>query len=458
MTAAAKKPIVHVVHCIDTEGPLDETIEATFERLRTVFGIALEPTPGNLKRLQGGEIDLGGQTAAVKRMLDPNLLGYKRNWGEIDRMLEQITARPFRMALPDSAGNGWQYNWFCVDHVGYLENPRRRSLGHHLVFDHYQQLCQREGNRQDRIFFHYHPLPHNRRANASATSYLNNNHLFEILARKVIERRWFPTVFRPGFHVTRPDSHWFLEQWIPFDYANQASDTVDDQPDISGGRFGDWRRGPKVWGAYHPNHDDYQIEGCCRRWIFRCLNMEARQNALTRKDVDAAFIQAQETGSAVLAFANHDFRDMASEIDKVRGLIANSAARYPGVDFCYTDAIEAARSHLGLNDVPPLGMELEVSFRDAESLVLHISSAEPLFGPQPFLAIKDRQGNFWHDNFDFTLNPQHWSYTFDWQTCPPEALSMSGIAGVGAAGQAEIILFDPASGSVEKTLLNGVGA
>ena len=32
---------VHVVHCIDTEGPLHESVEATFERLKRIF----EPRP-----------------------------------------------------------------------------------------------------------------------------------------------------------------------------------------------------------------------------------------------------------------------------------------------------------------------------------------------------------------------------------------------------------------------------
>ena len=36
-----EKPILHIVHCIDTEGPLDEDIYATFERLNYIFGIKL---------------------------------------------------------------------------------------------------------------------------------------------------------------------------------------------------------------------------------------------------------------------------------------------------------------------------------------------------------------------------------------------------------------------------------
>jgi hypothetical protein len=45
-------PIVYVVNCIDTEGPLNETIEATFERLNAIFGVELEPTESNLIAIQ----------------------------------------------------------------------------------------------------------------------------------------------------------------------------------------------------------------------------------------------------------------------------------------------------------------------------------------------------------------------------------------------------------------------
>lgn len=35
---------VYVVHCIDTEGPLYESVEATFERLKEIFHIDLDPS------------------------------------------------------------------------------------------------------------------------------------------------------------------------------------------------------------------------------------------------------------------------------------------------------------------------------------------------------------------------------------------------------------------------------
>ena len=36
----------------------------------------------------------------------------------------------------DSFGNGWVFNWHCLDHVGYINNPRRRDMGYHNIFDY----------------------------------------------------------------------------------------------------------------------------------------------------------------------------------------------------------------------------------------------------------------------------------------------------------------------------------
>ena len=64
-----------------------------------------------------------------------------------------------------------------------------------------------------------------RREGHSATHYFAHNPvIFQILARRILDRMWFPCVNRPGFHTTRPDSHWLMEQFIPFDYANQSTD------------------------------------------------------------------------------------------------------------------------------------------------------------------------------------------------------------------------------------------
>jgi hypothetical protein len=129
---------VFVVHCVDTEGPLHESVEATFERLRSIFGLELEPSVALLHRLQRGEEDLGGKEAAVQKVVDPHLLAYNDTWDKVDALLADCLSGEFRARVTDSAGGGWVYSWFCVDHVDYQGNPRRRDIGYHNVFDHYR--------------------------------------------------------------------------------------------------------------------------------------------------------------------------------------------------------------------------------------------------------------------------------------------------------------------------------
>ena len=111
------EPIVYVVHCVDTEGPLYESLEATFERLRSLFSLEFEASAETLRRLQNREMDLGGLEDDVARVVDPHLLAYNDDWSKIDAMLDRIVSRDFRERVPDSFGRGWIFNWYCLDHV-----------------------------------------------------------------------------------------------------------------------------------------------------------------------------------------------------------------------------------------------------------------------------------------------------------------------------------------------------
>ena len=46
--------------------------------------------------------------------------------------------------------------------------------------------------------------------------------IWETLVRRIFERNFFPSCVRCGFQAERPDVHWFLEQYIPFDLTNAS--------------------------------------------------------------------------------------------------------------------------------------------------------------------------------------------------------------------------------------------
>ena len=431
--------ILYVVHCIDTEGPLKEDLSATFTRLKNIFRIELEPTIENLRKLQNKELDLGNHTDAIADLLAPELLRYNEDWNSIDLMLEEILSQDFRQKMLDDSGLGWVYSWHCMDHVGFAENPRHKDYGYGSIYRHYRKKLDDSMSIRDELNWHFHPYSITRHPLHAATSYANSYHeLIQILCRRILDEHWFPVVNRPGFHSERPDSHFFLEQWIPFDYANQFTEEETNQPDLTGGRFGDWTRAPKSWRGYHPSHDDYQREGSCNRTIFRCLNLGTRLRTLKEDNVREAFEEAQTYGRAVLAFADHDWRDLRPDISKLQEMLCKVKVEYPNVQIRFSGAEEAAVAVSGYegNRTPVIQMELvenrlEVEVVDGE-----------IFGPQPFLAIKSKDGNYYHDNLDVQIHRKKWVYIFDELTLHLDAIKTIAVGSAGKYGKYCVVSLD----------------
>ncbi|MBF0250961.1 MAG: hypothetical protein HQL35_10070 [Alphaproteobacteria bacterium] len=429
------KNVVLVVHAVDTEGPLYESLDATFVRVRELHGITRLPqTRDTLERLRRGEVDLNGKEAAVQDMLNTHLLSYHEDWTQIDRMLERIMAPDFRNQLPDSFGGGWVFNWHCLDLVGFKANPRRRALGYHVVFDHYKDAMKWYPDCRDALHFHFHPMSTYQEAHRSATSIINSPELWQTVSRRIIEREWFPSAFRAGFHVERPDLHWFLEQWIPFDFSNLAVENTADlekSRDTKNGRGGDWRQAPTDWSIYQPSHDNYQVPGNCRRWIARAQNVMNRYAAIDQHEVDKAFSRAQQGKPTIMTVTTHDFRDMGAEVDHVRTLIADASARFPDVKFKYCEGVEAFRMALGYDAAEDQGLELEVILNpspenDLPNMTIRTVKGE-VFGPQPWLAIETMGKRFIHDNLDFGLSGDEWYYVFHDSTLPLHDVRRIGI-------------------------------
>ena len=446
--------VVYVVHAIDTEGPLHESLKATFYRLKSIFDVNLAPSKETLKKLQHKEIDLKEKEEAVANLVAPRRLEMNSTWDKLDNMLDTITSNEFRNKYPDSIGNGWIYNWFCMDHVGFNgRNPRRRDIGFHNIFDHYQEYMELNNIARDSIQFHYHPLAPINDANHSGTTYLNSSNIYDILTRKVIDRLWFPAAYRPGFHTERPDSNWFLEQWIPFDFANQSMDKVqNNQPDLSKARFGDWRRAPISWIPYNPDLYDYQKKGSCNRYIARCLNMEARHRELQPSDVELAFEEAQQHGKSLLSFTNHDFRDMIPEINKIWNMISNVSKQYDDVIFQHVNAVEGYRKTLDLSQKTPPDFDVEI-INDDNFSKLNVSVNHEIFGVQPFLALKTKTNDYIWQNFDFE-SKNKWSFTFDYSNIEIKAIDKIGIAANTSTGVTEVVVLDAHTGEKKKKVLN----
>lgn len=426
--------IVPVVHCIDTEGPLYESLETKFERLETIFGIShLSPTAENFDKICRGELNLGGKEKLAQEVFSSHLSHFMGTWEAVEEMVRQAASPSFRSRIQDSFGNPYVYNWFCMDHAGYEVNPRRRDLGYLKVSDRYAGWLKEGLLAKDGFHWHFHPMSIYKEAHRCGTSLLNSPHIWEGLARRIIDRKWFPSCVRAGFQSERPDIHWFLEQYIPFDFSNTSVEdtaSLEGQADLAQGRSGDWRRAPKDWDVYHPSHDDYQIPGNCRRWIARSLNALNRFANLDAFEVEKAFAQANEGKRTLLGIASHDFRDLSPEVDYVRELLQKVQKRYPDVKFKFCEALEAFRFVAYANELgTPLELELKLtrSNNGTPSFITIQTLQGEVFGPQPFLAIKTRSGCYIHDNLDFGLDGRSWRYVFDVETVLPDDLLVVGV-------------------------------
>jgi hypothetical protein len=421
-------PLLHIVHCIDTEGPLKETLKDTFSRINKIYKTKLKPTKSNLVKIQNRKINLGNNMNAIAEMVSPKLLNYNYSWKKLNKMLKIVSSNKFRKITLDSYGNGWKYSWHCLDHF-LKKNPRRKTLGYGKIFNFYKNFLK-TNHLKDELNWHFHPLSINQNPLAAATSYNNSMGLLTyIMCRRIIDHQWFPVVNRPGFHSIRPDSHLFLEQWIPFDYSNQSHDEINNQLDLSFNRFGDWSRAPTTWSGYHPDIKDYQKQGYCNRIIFRCLNLGTRLRNIREKDIIDAFNQAKKDGKAILAIATHDFRDFSEDLISFKLLLKKIKNRFKNVNIKFSGAEEAAKD---LYDKKNQKLKFKVSLKKNRVLINLVSGS--IFGAQPFLAIKDIRNNYYHDNLDVVKPEKIWSYVLDEQTIEKNKVSKIGVGSAGKYG------------------------
>ena len=428
---------VYLVYCVDTEGPLNESSSANLQRIYNITGKKFLSHTGVNNFLKSNKNFL--LKKEINKILQPNLLNYNKNTLDIKKMLDSILSKEFRSNYKDSKHNDIIYNWFIMDHFGFKSNPRKRVLGLNKIWNIYNESYIRNhiNKTNDGFHFHYHPIPFSKSAHHSSTNYLSfSPKIFEILSHKIIENFWFPSVFRPGFHSIRPDSHWFLESYIPFDLSNQFYEKKEKgQKDLSKGRFGYWEKAPKQWFPYKPDHDDYQKIGNCRRWITRCLNIGTRHKVINIDHFDQAVDDAKNFGSSILAFTNHDFRDIKADLEYIQSLINLSKIKYKGVNFIWSEARNAFQKTLKLK-------RQKNSIRISKyNNTITIKSSKKTFGPQPFLALKVNN-KYYHDNLDIIDPFYKWNYTFDENNFSLDRIEKIGIATNDSLGNTTVIVTD----------------
>lgn len=435
-------PGVYVVHAVDTEGPLLETLESRFESLEAIFGaLPMAHTRESLEALKSGLLDLGGNELEIAEFLSDHRTETLGSWHEIEEMLSVFLSEEFRGSFIDSCGSPWKTTWFCLDHVGFRQNPRHRDFGMHNIFDRYRSFLRERTWLRDEIQWHNHAVSLSRSAHKCGSHYLNSGFPYRVLAERVVDRNWFPSVFRAGCHTERPDIHFFLEQWVPFDLSSLSMGNSAVLPsDMQAGQWGDWIGAPTDWTTYHPSYDDYRLPGSCKRLIGRALHPMNRLGALTQQEVDVAFDTARRGKVAILGVAGHDWRNLIREVEFTVSLLEMSQAQYPDVQIYFATAAEAFRAATGTVTGGPLklnGNIQQVSMTDEYRLTVTELNGS-IFGPQPFLALRTVTGEVLHDNFD-RIGGDVWCYTFSDRTIPIRLLDKVSVASADRYGFRSVI-------------------
>ena len=158
----------------------------------------------------------------------------------------------------------------------------------------------------------------------------------------------------------------------------------------------------------------------------------------------------------VLAFTDHDLRDMRPDVDDGAGAAGHGGGGIPGrsvpvlrSDRCHARARSTSRTQ------PPCELDVTLARRSTTSpRAGGAVSSVPTFGPQPWLALKTVAGTYHHDNFDIDVPHHRWRYVLDEDTFPLGALSAVGVAAANSYGTSTVCVLDPATGTVTRRTWN----
>jgi hypothetical protein len=142
-----------------------------------------------------------------------------------------------------------------------------------------------------------------------------------------------------------------------------------------------------------------------------------------------AFQEARERGFSVLAFTNHDWRDIRPDISWVRSTVASVASDFEDVKFLYSGAEQAGVATVGNQRVKP-NLSLGVT---GGAAVINLDGGE-IHGGQPFFAFQTASGQVFHDNLYVVKPGLVWTYRFDSATFSIDEISKIGVGAASRGG------------------------
>ena len=334
--------------------------------------------------------------------------------------ISQVFNAALRSSNCDSFGNSFKMTWYAeMDYVfsqanyiysnGLSPGVSGYTATYDLLTKNWGAQIQTYG---DSIEYHHHFQVYSngiwqRYDNGPDSGYPSYQEI--AIDHMIIDRSYYPSVFRSGWNImSTPLSNW-LEQWIPFDFTS-----------LSGGVY-------PVHSYLGMNY--WQIQ---------------TSPGFDQNMVDMCFARARDSGSSIYSIYTHDNANMQDLV----GLLQNSLTAadknegfYPNVSFKYVTARQAMQQALGYNDVTPPSFTVT---RDSSSSTYTIRSSETLWGNTPYISLHYSIGTYMH----MAATPIEVN---TWTITPPNSAQLDkiGVAASDMYGNPGVNVFSPLSISVD---------
>jgi hypothetical protein len=340
----------------------------------------------------------------------------------------------FRLPLRDSYGTPVKLTWWMMagNIFRYATNtniPNPNTMTLHLMKKYQGESIRSWG---DELTLHYHTFTwtdydgDGRYYWNQALSFPETADDFDVtLAEMLLEEETFPVSFRSGWHAM--DNSWQqrLDTLLPYSMHNDWPARRVDVTEPLDNTF-DWSRAPSTFVPFHPSVTDYQVPGGGRGWNVRSAYMSGADSSFMEGIFQAA---AGGTNQVACLWAHLPETDFLDNVRKVDASAHAVALRHPNVRFRYCTAVEAMQLWRATADTlrPQLAF---VEIPEGEAVRWSVSSDEPLFQPAPFIAVKDRYG-------EYRVVPCQPTGERSWETAvsfPRSDLAKAGAAATDTAG------------------------
>ena len=304
-----------------------------------------------------------------------------------------VMSDAYRKKLRDSYGTPIRFTWWMMggNIFRFADNtnvPLANTMTLHTMKQYHGAAIQKYG---DELSLHYHTFAWTD-YDGDGIYYWNQSRSFSecrddfdrTMADYLLEEQMYPVAFRSGWHYM--DNEWqrILNERLPYslhnDWPNKRMTTVEPIDNVY-----DWSQASGEFVPYHPSTSNYQVPGDGKGWNVRSSHI----GSVSQTMIDTIFAKARRGTDQVVCFWGHlTEADFPANMIKVDSVAHAAAKKYPDVMFRYCTGTEAMQRWRGRTDtLPPVLTLSEV--RSGDRISFSVTSNEPIFQSQPFVAVKD---------------------------------------------------------------------